>query len=106
MFVNHSISIVNAYSPLQLFHGRELSANLFSIAVNKVLTAPQSLSDARHISKKCVVIVLLPFASKMLIIIGFIFTSPVLLGSSVPNVNGWDLLFSERYFLRDNLMFH
>ena len=34
-------------------------------------------------------------------IVGFIFSSPVSLDPSVPNVNGWDWQYSTRYFLFD-----
>ena len=89
-------------SPAQLFHGRQLSSNLFSIAVSsEVLTVLESLPDVRHISKEYVMIVLHHFTSKILIIPGFTFFSPVSLDPSVLNVNIWDLQCTTIYVLHD-----
>lgn len=80
--------IVLVFSMLSPFIGTGLSSNLFSVTLNKDLAVPQSLPDIRHISHKFVSIVLFHFTSKNLIVLEFIFSIPVSLDPSVPNING------------------
>ena len=91
------VLVLSTFTRTELFHGRELSSDLFSIAVNKVLAFPQSLSDVGHISKKCVVIFLLCITSRFLIIVVLIFlSSPVPLDPYIPNVVRWNSQCSTR----------